>query len=360
MKHLSSVELLNRTRALAAEERRVTLQLIEHLKEIDSRMLYAELGFESLFAFVVRHLGFSEGSAHRRISAMRLFKDVPELREKLESGALTLTNAAKIQVALRAAGKARLGSRGDSGSHLQVIEQGDLNARSGDLLKAGIALKTEIIEACSNLSQSECDQVLFQKIPGLSEQLPSERVRKVDTDKSEIKFVVTEALLQKVQKLNLMISHSNPEQKILNLFERLVDQELDRQEKKRSMKVKPVSSSRKSDPSPQFTTNQTEKAFPVPSKSVARPTVGRIRSLPAQVRRLVFERAKSKCEFSGCNSTYQLQIDHCLPWALGGSHAPENLRVLCRVHNIREARRLFGDEKMDSFSKRGLRGRLGS
>ncbi len=114
LKQVSSSELLNKVRTLATEERRITLHLIEHLREIDARMLYAELGFESLFAFVVKHLGLSEGSAHRRIAAMRLLNDVPEVKEKLESGALTVTNAAKIQVALKAADKNDLFKRGGS------------------------------------------------------------------------------------------------------------------------------------------------------------------------------------------------------------------------------------------------------
>ncbi len=327
LKHLSSSELLNNTRTLAAEERRITLQLIEHLKEIDSRMLYAELGFESLFAFVVRHLGYSEGSAHRRIAAMRLLKEVPEVREKLESGALTLTNAAKIQVALRATEKARFEIKDASNSRLEV------------------ALKTEIIEACSNLSQNECDQVLFQKLPGLSEQLPQEKVRRVDTHKTEIKLLVTDDLLEKVQKLNLMLSHTNPGQKILNLFERLVDQELERQEKKRSFKTTPVSHPAAGQFKRVLSGKHGQRSESSPQTI---PTF--TKAIPVKTRRLIFVRAGSKCEFPNCNSTYQLQIDHRQPRALGGDHSPENLRVLCRVHNFHEARRLLGAEKMNHFT----------
>jgi len=64
--------LLAKTKALVQEERRITLELIECLEIISSRTLYADLGYGSLFEFCTRHLGLSEGSAHRRISAMRL------------------------------------------------------------------------------------------------------------------------------------------------------------------------------------------------------------------------------------------------------------------------------------------------
>src|SRR5690349_18064623 len=82
---------------LVREERRITLALIETLREIESRMIFAELGYGSLFEFAVRHLGLSEGAAQRRIQAMRLVKSVPEAQVQLESGSLSLSNAAKVQ-----------------------------------------------------------------------------------------------------------------------------------------------------------------------------------------------------------------------------------------------------------------------
>ena len=63
---------VTKAQKLVAEERKITLALIECLEVISTQMIYAELGYGSLFEFCTRHLGLSEGSAHRRISAMRL------------------------------------------------------------------------------------------------------------------------------------------------------------------------------------------------------------------------------------------------------------------------------------------------
>jgi 5-methylcytosine-specific restriction endonuclease McrA len=41
-----------------------------------------------------------------------------------------------------------------------------------------------------------------------------------------------------------------------------------------------------------------------------------------------------------------LQIDHIKPYALGGTHDPENLRVLCAAHNQHEARKTFGERSV--------------
>lgn len=92
LKQLEKSELLKQTESLVARERQATLELIEHLREIERRLLFLELGYSSLFEFAVKHLGLSEGSAQRRISAM-----------KLESGEITFSNASQVQTAFRAA-----------------------------------------------------------------------------------------------------------------------------------------------------------------------------------------------------------------------------------------------------------------
>jgi hypothetical protein len=42
-------------------------------------------------------LHYSEGQAGRRIQAMRLIKEIPEIEQKIESGALSLSNISQAQ-----------------------------------------------------------------------------------------------------------------------------------------------------------------------------------------------------------------------------------------------------------------------
>ena len=91
MKHLSSQELLSRTRSLLEDERRATFAFILHLEEISRRMLYAEWGFSSMWEFCTRELGMSEGATQRRLQAMKLLRDVPEAKSAIESGTLSLS-----------------------------------------------------------------------------------------------------------------------------------------------------------------------------------------------------------------------------------------------------------------------------
>jgi hypothetical protein len=67
--------------------------------------------------------------------------------------------------------------------------------------------------------------------------------------------------------------------------------------------------------------------------------------ISAKIKRRLLAKAQYECEFvdslSGkrCSSKHQLQMDHRWPLALGGNHSETNLRILCRRHNLFEAKR---------------------
>jgi hypothetical protein len=74
----------------------------------------------------------------------------------------------------------------------------------------------------------------------------------------------------------------------------------------------------------------------------------RTRHIPMAVRDQVMLRDMQRCTFrsrSGrkCDSTHKLQIDHIRPFALGGTHDPTNLRVLCAAHNRHVARKVVDE-----------------
>ena len=86
----------------------------------------------------------------------------------------------------------------------------------------------------------------------------------------------------------------------------------------------------------------------VPATAGAAPPQPQVRSraIPAAVRRQVWERDRGCCSYvdraSGrrCGSRHLLEIDHVVPYALGGSAEPDNLRLLCAAHHRhRHARR---------------------
>ena len=73
------------------------------------------------------------------------------------------------------------------------------------------------------------------------------------------------------------------------------------------------------------------------------------RAIPAAVKREVWRRDRGRCRYvdrtSGrrCGSQHLLQIDHVVPYALGGAAEPNNLRLLCAAHHrYRHAGARFG------------------
>jgi hypothetical protein len=69
--------------------------------------------------------------------------------------------------------------------------------------------------------------------------------------------------------------------------------------------------------------------------------------------------AKKTCEYQDpktgrrCGSTYQLEVDHIVPRALGGGNDPGNPRCLCKQHNLLEAERKLGRELMRRYRRSG-------
>src|SRR5437868_4887816 len=90
LKNLSDETLLKETKKAAKEETDATLRVLHHLKEVERRQLHL-ISYPTVHAYCVGELGYDNGSAHLRVSAMRLLRELPEIEEKVESGHLNLT-----------------------------------------------------------------------------------------------------------------------------------------------------------------------------------------------------------------------------------------------------------------------------
>jgi hypothetical protein len=78
------------------------------------------------------------------------------------------------------------------------------------------------------------------------------------------------------------------------------------------------------------------------------------RRVPAAIRREVWRRDAGRCQWplaSGgiCGSEFQPELDHVVPFGLGGPTTADNLRVLCGPHNELAARLAYGDEWMERW-----------
>ena len=80
----SDPKLLSRTDDIALQDRRLTLELLVHLREIERRKLYLKLGYSSMFVYCTTRLRFSEPAAARRLRTARCLARFPQLYPLLQ------------------------------------------------------------------------------------------------------------------------------------------------------------------------------------------------------------------------------------------------------------------------------------
>ena len=88
---LPSAQLLERVRELIRQGNAIEAELLAHLGEVDTRKLYLEEGFPSMFTYCVGALHFAEGVAYKRIQAARAARQHPEIVQAVRSGELHLS-----------------------------------------------------------------------------------------------------------------------------------------------------------------------------------------------------------------------------------------------------------------------------
>ncbi len=312
LKLLSNDFLLNQTRALVAEERKLTTRILWHLREIEDRRLFADRGYPSLFEMCVREFGYSEATAGRRIAAMRLLRELPELEKKLESGELKIGQVSQVQ--------------------------GFLSAEKREQGKAySLQEKRELIARIEGKSTRETERELISISPRSAG--VKEKERAVSATETEIRFIADEKLLLKLKRLQELGAHRlGPGSRYADLIGWLADLGL--------AKLDPeITKPAKKSIEPAQKAPDTDVSL-----SALRPTVSvrktlHSRYIPATVKRQIWARDQGCCTYvdpkSGrrCGSRSLIQIDHIRPLALGGlSEDPASLRLLCFQHNQLEAR----------------------
>jgi len=263
--HLTDKTLLNDTKFLVGKEREFLTKILHHLKEIDKRKLYSDLGYSSLFDYCVRDLGYSEGNAQRRIQACRLLASIPDLDLKIENGELSLSNISLAATFFR---------------------QNDIENLSD---------KKIILDQLENLSKKEGEKMLFAIFGEEVKEKGSHR--RISSEKIKLSLVLSETTFEKCEKLKSLLGKSMSYPELINYMVVIAINEIERKKFKilRIPKVSP-------------------------------PPVAVNRVISSATKREVYLRDKKRVK---CGSLYNLNFDHQLPFALGGSSDAKNIRLLC-------------------------------
>ena len=232
VKKLSNQQLLSQTKFLVQKERNTHIQVLHHLGEIDSRKLYLELGFSSLFDYAVKELGYSEGAAYRRIKAMKLCRDLPDTESRLQSGKLSLSSASQLQAFFEKQAKKIKTEKFKTGIKLShqtkedkktdgiskiaqdnyTISQQGFSAEDQKGNESSLFLnveeKKDLVKRAEGCSTRATMKLLSEADPSLS--VSKEQTRFLGNGKVEIKLVIDESSHKKLEELKNLLSHKSP------------------------------------------------------------------------------------------------------------------------------------------------------
>lgn len=310
---VSNVRLVSKLKSLRDSENVTLANIVLCLSEIDFRQLYRDLGYSSLFTFCREGLGYSEGSAYRRAQAARALKTNPEIYELIKSGKISLCAISEI------------------------VKVEDKSA------------KKELLQTSEGKSKVEIQCMTAKYLPALPPKRDSIRVKVIENSKENLPDQNNPNSNQKETRFNFAMEVDGEFMRLYNeakefighvpareVFKRVLSEFVGRRNKlKRTVKVAEPSNSR---------------------------------FIPKAVKIEVIERDKNQCAFVAkdgkrCSERHGLEIDHIKPHAVGGTNAKENLRLLCRTHNLLKAEEFFGKlevEKYVSLKKRvRVNGRAG-
>ena len=434
LKKLSDDHLLSQTKTLVQKERKLNIEILQHLQEIESRKLYLERGFSSLFDYAVRELGYGEGSAYRRIKAMKLCQDIPETKHQIESGQLNLSTASQlqnffekqkrkskinlknqsttisnntnsrflVQPVLRNVSSLRRNSalsKENDGLNLcfskeksSLKNSENVNSFSEEIVQnnsfTSLNQKKNLIKKTLGKSQAKTQKLLSEVDPEIFQK--EEKARFIGNQKVALKVILDEDCFKNLENLKNLLSHKNPRMSYGELINLLAELGLKKYDSRRKLNQKPIKQKnqkslknitvnylhinnaqinkkleRKSKEECSYSSfdlfdnkeeqSNTKKSLKKTKKSLKEPFVKandtpkkNNRYIPQKIRRYIWKRDQGECSYvcpqtkNKCCSKHLLQIDHIQPFALGGSHHPDNLRLLCARHNQLRSQRTFG------------------
>lgn len=295
---MKNSELDLKIKALARKERELLGELLEHLKEADSRRLYLDFGYSSLFSYLVESCGYSAGAAQRRIDAARLFKVEPKLKEKIESGEINLAQTTILQKALREKNKTE---------PVSLQDKRDLISRLGHKSTS----ETQFLIAKElNLEVKEQSKQIYQK---------DESVR--------LEITLTKEQWQKLEKARDLTSNATQSNDWATVLEYFSDRMIKQKEGSGARRERKESSA-------QTLANRKKTS----KRNDVDATMAVIKPISQKIRKSILCRDQV-CQHKDlrtgkiCASRWNLHIDHIQPRWAGGPHDEANLRVLCAKHN---------------------------
>ncbi|HKQ56251.1 MAG TPA: DUF222 domain-containing protein [Candidatus Eisenbacteria bacterium] len=327
MSDLSDETLRRDLPVVVSRERSATSVVLAYIAEYDARKLYLEDGYESMFAFLVGALHFSDDAAYKRIQAARAARRFPEILTAVADGRLHLSGVCLLSPHLTESTAPELLAAATHRSKSQIEHL--LAAR---FPRQDIAARVVPIALPSPLPGEKPPVTMMDPSASTSTELapgqvdaPMERpkVKPVAPQRYSAQFPMSQKAKDSLDHIQEMLSVPASEigqivEDALALYEAQVEKQ-------------------------KFAATSCPSKHPRTTRSA--------RTIPADVQRAVWERDGGQCTFVSdtghrCEARKFIQFDHIEPAARGGDATVSNIRLLCQAHNHYEAERTYGSEFM--------------
>lgn len=368
LKFLSKAELDQRLRSLFSKEKELLQEILFTIKEIDARQLYLDFGYPNLFSYLTDGLGYSEGSAQRRIDGARLLRELPEISNLIQNGEIKLSQVSMLQKATR-----------------QVLKTQNQKVTSEQ--------KKILIHKLSQKNYSDSEQVIasFFNLPVLHEY---KKTKQAD-ESVRLEITLSKDLFAKIEKAQQLLSHSIPSGDLVKYIEYVTEKVI-----QAKIELKPFATKLVRNSNPTNTNNRhniscsndtSEGSNSNINTNVCNSTFSgdnlnsetnnnnnkpdnanhnncqmavankiitdceldpmnlletRAKKIPNYIgirtRRQIFTNINPSvycCQYKDpvtgkiCQSRWFLQLDHMHPRWAKGTHTSENLQILCAAHN---------------------------
>lgn len=292
---LTATQIHNRAIELCKQLKFVENELLDILLQAQVFKVYLKYGYSSMFEYCRKGLGLSEGQSCYFISVMRKSREVPQLKQAIEAGKISVSQARRI---------------------VPVVNQSNHNAW---------------IEKAATLTQRELEFQVAKENP----KKVKETVKPVSEDKLEMRLSISKKTDRNLQEIRKMLiqkrgSFVSYEQVLDFLTEEYLEKSSPVKKAERAMKRNMLSGRKKVVYSPYgSTTTFSPSQQHSPSKRVP---------ISASTKHQIVHRSQNRCEFVNnqghrCEQNIWLEMHHVKPVSEGGSNALRNLKYLCSSHH---------------------------
>ena len=333
---ITNEALVGTLKEFRKKENLLIADIVSYLAEVDSRKIYRDQGYSSLFTFCTQALRYSEGAAHRRIVAARCLRSNPEVYELLKEGKVSLCALSEVAKVITPENKTEilnlsLGLPKQEAQKLAAQYQPATQPKR-ETIRAKKVMVAVVPPRTSTVKVDRIDTL----IPCVESQAPSPSPVAVE-ERFSLSFEVDAECMDIIEDAK----RYSGKVKLSDLM-KVVFKEYVNRKKPKVVAPTSVTDTPKAESKP---LEDGESRVLMPSRYISRKVKDEVRV-----------RDHERCTFVSpeghrCSEKIGLQFDHCDPFSYGGKNESKNLRLRCAAHNQLYAEQVFGKEFMDR--KRG-------